>query len=253
MSDRAKGAATAAVITVNYHSTALIRRLEAVVDGDPGLKLYVADNSGEFAPSRPETAVIKPGANIGFGRACNLAARAASEDVLLFVNPDVETGRDALGALAAGGGPHTVWGPIIDDGHGWSSAVVARPGRLPPLARIGFPVERAGEHKSVYVSGACLCIRRELFLRLGGFREDIFLYAEDLDLCHRAAELGASIVTLEHVTVRHVSGRSSSRLWPKALRLTRSIRGHYTFLSGHFPRGIALITAVYLASGRQVR
>lgn len=247
--------ADAAIITVNYHSGALIARLESVVDGTPGLRLCVVDNSGEFTATRPGTAVIKSPANIGFGRACNLGAREAAEDLLLFVNPDVEVDRDALLRLVATAPAKAVWGPIIDDGRGWSSAIVARGGII-PLKRVGFPVGRASDYRSVYISGAFLGIGRELFLRLGGFREDIFMYAEDLDLCHRATQAGAPVVTVTDVTVRHRSGTSSSKsrkILPKLLRLGRSVRGHYTYLRSHFPDATALITAVYLASGRQSR
>src|SRR5690606_17140940 len=49
----------------------------------------------------------------------------------------------------------------------------------------------------------------DLFLRLGGFDENIFLFYEDDDLCRRIADSGAALVYVPHAVVRHGRGRSS--------------------------------------------
>lgn len=42
------------------------------------------------------------------------------------------------------------------------------------------------------VSGCSMLIERDLFNRLGGFDPIFFLYSDDIDLCTRAAALGAA-------------------------------------------------------------
>lgn len=245
----------AAVITVNYHSSPLIHDLEQRLAPVPECKLYVVDNSGEFRASRQDTNVIVSPANIGFGRACNLGVRHSVEPLLLFINPDLEIDSETLRRLVidAPAEPDTIWSPLIEDRNGQCSALVETKNGLFPLERLSFPRSEAERHKSVYISGACLCIRRRFFMRLGGFREDIFLYAEDLDLCRRAIGLGGELVVLTELTARHAGGRSSSRLWPRVHRLRRSFNGHLRFVRTHFPGLLSPVLALYLATGRRRR
>jgi len=249
---RCEQASKAAVITVNYHSAPLIHGLEQRLATVAECTLCVVDNSGEFRASRQGTNVIVSPANIGFGRACNLGVRSSDEPILLFINPDLEIDSETLRRLVtdAPAEPDAIWSPLIEDRNGQCSALVETSGPL-PLERLSFPRSEAEHHKSVYISGACLCVRRSFFTRLGGFREDIFLYAEDLDLCRRATALGGKLIVLAALTARHVGGRSSSRIAPRIHRLRRSFSGHLRFVRTHFPGLLSPVLALYLATGRR--
>src|SRR5690606_9034194 len=59
-------------------------------------------------------------------------------------------------------------------------------------------------------SGCLLMVERDLFTRLGGFTPDYFMYSEDVDLCARAADLGAYPLLVPAAQVTHVGGASSS-------------------------------------------
>jgi N-acetylglucosaminyl-diphospho-decaprenol L-rhamnosyltransferase len=249
-----------ALITINYYSTPLIRRLESIIDGQLGLKLYVVDNSGDFVTPYETTTVINSGGNVGFACACNLAARQSSEDKLFFINPDLEIDLKSLHALIseAPAGEKAIWGPLIDNGNGRSGAIVQRNNRFVPLQRLSFALDRASAFPSLYISGACLCVRRSHFLSLGGFCEQIFMYGEDLDLCLRTAQQGGQIMTLYNVVVRHLSGTGVKKEWPYFLRLIRwpliqristGIRGHYYALRHHYAFLQSCFLAVYLVIG----
>jgi N-acetylglucosaminyl-diphospho-decaprenol L-rhamnosyltransferase len=246
---------TAAVITINYHSSKLINRIETQLCGQSDVRLYVIDNSGNFVPASASTVVIDPNGNIGFARACNLGARRSTEEILLFHNPDAETDLATIRALTVemSDTENTIWGPVIDNGNGWTSAIVRNDSAFLPYLRIAFPVGCTPQPTSIYVSGACLGVRRELFLSLGGFNEAIFMYGEDVDFCINAAAAGIKIETLENIVLRHVGGRSSSRIRTRFLRLIKSIKGHYTFLSRYHTKLVSAVSAVYLASGRATK
>ena len=61
------------------------------------------------------------------------------------------------------------------------------------------------------VTGACLLIRRELFLQLAGFDEVYRNGVEDVDLCLRAREAGYRVVYQPRAMIYHHEGQSSGR------------------------------------------
>lgn len=59
------------------------------------------------------------------------------------------------------------------------------------------------------VTGACLAIRRDLYLELGGLNENAFHVAyNDIDLCMRVAQRGLAIVWTPHARLFHFGSRS---------------------------------------------
>src|SRR5205807_1922254 len=62
-----------------------------------------------------------------------------------------------------------------------------------------------------WVKGALLMIRRDVFEKLGGFDEKIFMYMEDMELCYRAHLAGYTISFYPDVDIRHKDQGSSNR------------------------------------------
>jgi GT2 family glycosyltransferase len=242
------------IITVNYHSSALIHDMEARVAELGGCELIVADNSGEFVASRASTRVIDCKENLGFGRACNLAARQTRSARLLFLNPDVGLDVDALARFLDDprSDGRSIVGPAIIDGAG-RVPTIRRGGRFGlSYRRLALPIESLAHDAALpvlYVSGACMLLSKALFDELNGFCEDIFLYAEDLELCIRAAQAGTPIAMLTGVRINHAGGRSSAVLRARLMRLSRSYRGHFRFLAPRSNPVRAAVDALHLASG----
>ncbi|WP_204368601.1 glycosyltransferase [Neosynechococcus sphagnicola] len=85
-------------LTVNYESTSLIAQLldSIAVQGQPDTPVIIVNNSPDD-PSvqqfqRPPVKVIEAGANLGFGRACNLGLRWVYQRdptaIVWLINPD---------------------------------------------------------------------------------------------------------------------------------------------------------------------
>ena len=98
------------VVIVNYKVAGnLAQTLHSLQDSDGGeaVEIIVVDNasadgSQEFISARfPDVTWIQLKQNIGFGKACNVGAKTASGDYLLFLNPDTIVTKTTLSATLA--------------------------------------------------------------------------------------------------------------------------------------------------------
>jgi GT2 family glycosyltransferase len=181
-----------------------------------GVPMIVVDNASTddsaAIAERRGARVIRNARNEGYGRANNAGARAADSEFILVVNPDVVVDRGAVAAL-------------LDAARRYPDASFFAPQIVEPSGRVFFQprsllasyltnptgklVLPEGEACAPFFSGACFLIRRDLFLRLGGFDENIFLFYEDDDLCRRVADSGSALIYVPGAVVRHGRGRSS--------------------------------------------
>lgn len=193
----------------------------------------------------PRLRVIHTGENLGFARGCNIGARAASGDLLLFLNPDTLISRGTAGLLAqtvTGLDVPAIAGARILNPDG-SEQRGARRGRLTVLnAALSFtglarllpgvrdfhrenePVP-AGPVEMPSVSGAAMMMSRASYRRLNGFDERYFLHVEDLDICARTWAAGGKVVFEPRAALVHIGSTSSVNMvfveWHKAAGLRR--------------------------------
>ena len=188
--------------------------------------------------------------NRGFGPAANQAAAAARGDVLFFVNPDVRVEGEPFTPLARAfaedprivaaaprlvemDGRTVARGPVTLAPPGREDQATFQLRRLPVLGSDAtelllfdhaFPNHRrrrraryADEDRETrfwveQAAAAALAVRRDAFVRVGGFDERyVPAWYEDVDLCARLAAEGA-IVYLPEARIRHRGGSSASRL-----------------------------------------
>ncbi len=170
------------------------------------------DGSAELA-ERYGAAVIRNARNEGYGRASNIGARAAGGGYLLIVNPDVVLDEGAVAALLAAARRYPDAGMLAPrlveaDGRVFFQPRSLLPAYLPnPPGWLSVP---EGDVCTPFLSGACLLVRRQTFLELGGFDESIFLFYEDDDLCRRLADAGRALVHVNAAIARHGRGQSTA-------------------------------------------
>ena len=207
------GSVTAIVVTFDS-AHALPECLGALrADGVPALVVDNASTDETVAIAEGQgAAVIRNARNEGYGRANNIGVRAADSEFALIVNPDCVVDRGAVAAL-------------VDAARRYPDAALFAPQIVEPSGRVfyqprsllatsltnpgGKLVLPEGEACAPFFSGACFLIRRDVFLRLGGFDQNIFLFYEDDDLCRRIADSGAALIYVPQALVRHGRGRSS--------------------------------------------
>jgi len=51
-----------------------------------------------------------------------------------------------------------------------------------------------------------MVVRREDFVRVGGFDENLFMYAEDFDLCEKIARVGLRVIQVPTAKIVHLGG-----------------------------------------------
>lgn len=182
-------------------------------EGVPALVVDNAssDGSREVATAHGAT-VIANARNEGYGRANNIGVAAAKTPFILIVNPDLELGQGAAAELLAAAERYpdaAMLAPRIVEPSG---RVFLQPRSLLSPAHLNRARETVlpeGDACLPFLSGACLLIRCDVFLRLGGFDPKIFLFYEDDDLCRRLRDAGHSLVHVDEAQARHGRGRSS--------------------------------------------
>jgi GT2 family glycosyltransferase/Tfp pilus assembly protein PilF len=155
--------------------------------------------------------------NQGFARACNQGAQKARHPQLVFLNNDtvVTSGwLTALLSVAENAGVGVVGAKLLyGDGriqHAGIEFINGVPDHPHRHASADAPeVNRFRELDMV--TGACLLIRRELFLQLAGFDEAYRNGVEDIDLCLRARIAGWKVVYQPKSVVYHLEGQSAGR------------------------------------------
>ncbi len=224
------------IIIVNHNTKAYTEQTVASIlrhTRDLDYEIIVVDNSSDsqeqYVSLNKQVQVLSGIENRGFGQACNLGSQHAKGEVLLFLNSDTQLQDNAIymavqckrtkkiGAV----GVHLV----LPDGkldHGCKRGFPTPQNALTYFLHLDrlFPEsKKMGQYRAVHVaeheigevdciSGAFLMLDKVLFLDLGGFDEDFFLYGEDLDLCYRIKQKGLKIMYYPLTTVIHFKGKS---------------------------------------------
>lgn len=153
--------------------------------------------------------VIRSGRNLGYSSACNLAARAAHGEYLLFLNSDAEADRDCVEQLvdvltrrpdAAVAGAQVLLPGRKQVNAGDNALHITG---LSWAGRYGLPPEHGQPRPAAVVSGAALLVRRSAFIALDGFTEGFFMYYDDVDLAWRARLMGWQVLFCPSANVVH--------------------------------------------------
>lgn len=221
------------------------------------VEVLVVDNGSPDVAGLDVT-VLQPGVNTGFAGGCNLGARHASGDTLVFVNSDALVDPDCLTRLERAAADGDLVGATIllaDE-----PDVVNSRGN--PVHLLGFSwaggygEPATGTSAEVAsVSGAVFAVRRDVFWVLGGMDETYFAYGEDVDLSLRVLLAGRAVRVLgDAVAWHHYDfARNPSKLY--LLERNRLITVLTTYqgrtLLALLPLAAAAEAAVALRSARE--
>lgn len=206
-----------------------LRRCQELMRGTGGdgekefhpLEILVVDN-GSSVGNRAEIEKITQGMKyiyesmpFNFSRMCNLGAREATGELLLFLNDDITVCADGWLEAMAERASRPYVGAVGLKLYYPDSAKIQHAGvaNLPggPVHKLQFTQDGQEEdygycsldRNVLAVTGACLMVRRERFWQAGGFREDLQVAYNDVELCFRLRESGWHNVVLNRFHAYH--------------------------------------------------
>lgn len=250
------------IIIVNWNSTAyLLKCLESIYaqTHETAFEIIVVDNAspdgniGIVKQQYPDVVLIESPVNLGFAGANNLGFRASRGEYVVFLNPDTVLRNAAFDLMlrqvcslpSVGAAGCTL---LNEDQSLQTAAIQTFPtivnqlldldvlrNRFPACSLWNIaPLFAGGTEPSrvEVISGACVLFRREVFAQIGQFSEEYFMYAEDLDLCYKAAQGGFTNYYIPQGQIIHYGGKSSIRRravvmkWRSILRYVAKHRGY---------------------------
>lgn len=163
--------------------------------------------------------VIRSKNNLGFAGANNKAAELCDADLLVFLNNDT---------IVQPGWLERMMDRINDDGVGMVGSRLIYPDGRIQHAGIVFDNQATPTHihhlagkdasavnvpmEYAAVTGACIMIRRGLYMDVGCMDTQYPMYYEDVDLCFKVREKGYKVIYQPESLVIHLEGRSSANL-----------------------------------------
>jgi GT2 family glycosyltransferase len=226
-----------AVIIINYNTSKFtLECIQAVVAKTSeaiSYEIIVVDNNSEPSdyinlkkhfPKQPNIALYRSDINTGFGGGNMFGAQFANAHYLLFLNNDAMLKNDCLHILyqfmednqkvgvctAQNYDEYSKFVPSFDHDKGIRRLLFGRSflEKMNPKVYPKRKKEYASPLEVNWVNGAFLFFRNEAFQKIGGFDTNIFLYWEEMDLCHRLRKSGYTSALVPQAEILHYQGVS---------------------------------------------
>ncbi len=236
------------VIPSKDHSGILQTCLDSLKNQD-NIEIIVVDNgSKEEEKQKYEELKIKFGFNyihnpleFNFSKMCNLGAKAATGNYVLFLNDDIEAMGDKWLPHMLAHAKKSHVGAVGAKLYYPDSKTIQHAGitnlRLGPVHKMQFLEDvrpyydgrNTFDCNVIAVTGACLMMRKEVFEKCGGFAEDLAVAFNDVELCFRLYEMGYYNVQCNSAVLYHHESlsRGADESEEKQLRLQKERKKMY--------------------------
>jgi hypothetical protein len=227
------------IIILNWNGAEMLRRyLPSVVKSlQPSAlsrqaELIVADNGSTdnslkvLADEFPTVRTIVLDRNYGFAEGYNRAIEQTDSQYTVLLNSDVETPEGWLEPLLDYLETHPDTAAVQPKIRSWRNrAFFEHAGAAGGFINaLGYPYcrgrmlwrveEDKGQYNSVaeveWTSGACMCVRTNVYKESGGLDAAFFAHMEEIDLCWRMRNQGWKLACVPQSTVYHLGGGSLS-------------------------------------------
>lgn len=216
------------IIIVSYNSQDVIddclRSIQENNDIGDRLEIIVVEQSRDEQLFRdlteryPDITVLRA-ENRGFGAGNNFGAEYAHGEILFFLNPDTIIEEPLFSFLEQ----QLQQDPRIglagvkllsERGENISYNMCFPYGLKAKLKYVLYRKIDRFASGQMYIEGADLIIRKEVFHKINGFDEQIFMYFEEMDICYRIQKAGYRIQYFPDKKIRHLQGKCTEGRYP---------------------------------------
>lgn len=188
----------------------------------------------------------------GYNRALGELAGEDGHDLFILLNSDIEVTPGWLAPLVGWMKEHPGCGACGPKLHSWQERdrfeYAGAAGGL--IDRFGYPFCRGrmlgktekdnGQYDTpadvLWVTGACLAVRADVWKSLGGLDDRFFAHMEEIDLCWRMQLAGMKVTVVPQSLVYHLGGGTLPQNSPQKLYL--NYRNNILLLDKNLPRTI---------------
>ncbi|MFZ5723707.1 MAG: glycosyltransferase family 2 protein [Pseudomonadota bacterium] len=184
------------IVIVSFNSADALMKCQDALLAAQRFPVIVVDNASRdgsaerIAERYPHVQVIRLARNEGYGRAANRGLAAVATPYAFLLNPDLLMTTDIVESMLAFAQQHdaSLCAPAVKEKDHLRRGAIARD----------------------WLSGAAFLFRMADFRETGFFDEQIFLYAEDTDLCRRIVDSGQRMYLNSDVYAEHLRKQSSA-------------------------------------------
>lgn len=238
---------------VRYFLELCIKSVQAAIVNIDAEIIIVDNNSKDDSVAMlkdkfPEFKLIVNKENLGFSKANNIGVQQAKGEYVCILNPDTVVAEDTFTKILNFAHSKSKLGAL-------GCQLINGVGDFLPESKRKIPYVKAafkkilGNAKEYYAEnlkpdevgevevlvGAFMFMKRDVFLKVGGFDEDYFMYGEDIDLSYKLLKAGYKNYYFGQTTIIHYKGESTLKNKFYARRFYEAMR---IFYKKHFKRNL---------------
>lgn len=245
------------IIIVNYNTKDILKCIKSIKDNNfpqDRVEIIVVDNKSsdnslkQIRRKHPGATIVELDKNYGYGIGCNRGAHVAHGEYLGFLTPDNTVSKTWLSALVDGIENNKSIGTVTSkvmyydnrnkiNSLGCFLSIYGICGSVNSMKHL-----QSNTFNVFAPSGASFIIAKKTFDKIGGFDENLFLYAEDVDIGWRILNLGLKNILSPSSVTYHKSELSTASKKPHFYFYNTRNNFLIIFKNATFPQIVPMLT-----------
>ena len=213
-----------------------------------GYEVILVDNNSSdesvafTGENYPRVKILEAQVNLGYTGACNAAGKIAAGKYLLFLNNDAKLNRDYVEELSKFIAKNVSARIIATREFSYDGTKFISQNDGIDFLGYGCAYEPGKTHTA---PGCAFVIEKNLFLLLGGFDQEMFMYHEEIDICWRASLMMEEPYNADRCIFYHSTG-GSMPVWSIRRRYLGERNNIRSILKNYSYPALLFILPIYL-------